>query len=52
MQTYNYTINNELLFDIIDLENFRNEKNILIQVFSGQKKEIFENIIKFRHIDF
>jgi len=46
MQTYNYTINNELLFDIIDLENFRNEKNILIQVFSGQKKEIFENIIK------
>ncbi len=46
MKTYNYTINNKLLFDFIDLENFKNKKNILIQVFSGQEKETFENIIK------
>jgi len=46
MKTYTYTINNELLFDMLDLEKFKNKKNILIQVFSGQKKETFSNIIK------
>lgn len=46
MKSYNYTINNELLFDIINFEIFKKEKNILIQVFSGQEKETFELIVK------
>lgn len=49
MKTYTYTINKESLFDVINFKNFINEKNILIQVFSGQERNTFEKIIKSIH---
>ena len=45
MKTFNYTINNEPLNSIIDFAIFKNEKNILIQIFCGEKKDILKNIL-------
>ncbi len=45
MKTFNYTINNEPLNSIIDFAIFKNEKNILIQIFCGEKKNILKNIL-------
>ena len=38
MKTYNYKIINDPIHKIIDFDLFKNEKNILIQVFCGQGK--------------
>jgi len=45
MKTYNYTINKEPLKSLIDFSLFENEKNVLIQIFCGEKKNILENIL-------
>ncbi|MDD3054694.1 MAG: FIST N-terminal domain-containing protein [Aliarcobacter sp.] len=45
MKTFNYTINNEPLGSIIDFATFKDEKNILIQIFCGEKKNILKNIL-------
>ena len=45
MKTFTYTLNSQNIDSIIDFSLFRNEKNILIQIFCGEKKEILENII-------
>jgi c-di-GMP phosphodiesterase len=47
MKTYNYKYIDGSLKDLIDFSLFVNEKNILIQVFCGQSKNTFENIINF-----
>lgn len=46
MKTFNYTLNNKPLDFLINFDNFKNEKNILIQIFCGDKKEVLENLIK------
>jgi hypothetical protein len=46
MKTFNYTLNNQPLDFLINFDNFKNEKNILIQIFCGDKKEILENLLK------
>jgi len=46
MKSYNYKITNNSTSEIIDFQTFKNEKNILIQIFCGQGKEAFENIVK------
>lgn len=45
MKTYNYTINKEPLKSLIDFSLFKDEKNILIQIFCGEAKNILENIL-------
>ena len=45
MKTYNYTLNNKALDSIIDFSFFKEEKNVLIQIFCGEKKEILEKTI-------
>ena len=45
MKTYNYTLNNKALDSTIDFSLFKEEKNILIQIFCGEKKEILEKTI-------
>jgi len=45
MKTFNYTYNNKALDNLIDFNSFKNEKNILIQIFCGDKKPILKNII-------
>lgn len=45
MKTYNYTIKNQPLELLIDFELFKDEKNILIQVFCGQTKNKFTDIV-------
>jgi len=39
MTTYNYTFKNYEFIDTIDYTIFKNEKNILIQIFSGEDKD-------------
>ena len=46
MKSYNYKITNNSTSEIIDFQTFKNEKNILVQIFCGQGKEVFENIVK------
>lgn len=46
MKSYNYTIENKTVNNIIDFSLFKNNKNILIQVFCGQGKEVLESITK------
>ena len=46
MKTFNYTLNNKPLDFLINFDNFKDEKNILIQIFCGDKKEVLENLIK------
>ena len=43
MKTFNYIINNEPLSSIIDFATFKDEKNVLIQIFCGEKKDILRN---------
>ncbi len=45
MKTYNYTINNELLLDVIDFSQFNDKKNVLVQIFCGQGKSTFQLIL-------
>lgn len=45
MKTYNYTLNNKSLNSLIDFSFFEKEKNILIQIFCGEKKDVLENIL-------
>ena len=46
MKTFNYTLNNQPLDFLINFDNFKDEKNILIQIFCGDKKEVLENLLK------
>jgi len=39
MKTYNYTFKNDKFTSDIDYEIFKNEQNILIQIFSGENKK-------------
>jgi c-di-GMP phosphodiesterase len=45
MKTYNYTLNKKPLDELIDFSLFKDEKNILIQIFCGDKKNILEEIL-------
>lgn len=45
MKTYNYTIKDESLELLIDFDTLKKEKNILIQIFCGQSKEIMKTIL-------
>lgn len=45
MKTYNYTLNNKPLDELIDFSLFKNEKNVLVQIFCGDKKNILEEIL-------
>ena len=45
MKTYNYTLNDKSLDSLIDFPVFEKEKNILIQIFCGEKKEVLEKIL-------
>ena len=46
MKTYNYTLNDKSLDSLIDFPVFEKEKNILIQIFCGEKKDVLEKILK------
>ena len=46
MKTYNYTLNDKTLDSLIDFPLFEKEKNILIQIFCGEKKDVLEKILK------
>jgi c-di-GMP phosphodiesterase len=46
MKTYNYTLNDKSLDSLIDFPFLKKEKNILIQIFCGEKKDILEKILK------
>lgn len=46
MKTFTYTLNNQSINSLIDFSSFKDEKNILIQIFCGDKKDILKNIIK------
>lgn len=45
MQTYNYSLKNKKLNDLIDFQKFENENNILIQIFCGQGDTTLKNIV-------
>ena len=45
MKTYNYTLNDKSLDSLIDFPVFEKEKNILIQIFCGEKKDVLEYIL-------
>lgn len=45
MKTYNYTLNNKPLDELINFSLFKDEKNILVQIFCGDKKNILEEIL-------
>lgn len=45
MKTYNYSLNNEPINDIINFDLFKNEETVLIQVFCGQNEERFQETI-------
>lgn len=45
MKTYNYIYNNELLDELIDFSLFKDEENVLIQIFSGQEKQVLSETI-------
>jgi len=42
MTTYTYTFKNDNFIDTIDYNIFKNEENILIQIFSGETKEVLQ----------
>lgn len=46
MQTFNYSLKNEHLQDVIPFETFLNKKNILVQIFCGQGHTILQNSIQ------
>ncbi|MBP7769639.1 MAG: FIST C-terminal domain-containing protein [Aliarcobacter sp.] len=45
MKTFNYTLNHKAIENIIDFSIFKKEKNLLIQIFCGEKKETLEKIL-------
>lgn len=45
MKTFNYTINHKPIESIIDFYIFKNEKNLLVQIFCGEKKDTLEHIL-------
>lgn len=45
MKTYNYTFHNNNLVDLIDYEIFKNEANILVQVFCGHELNTLQLIV-------
>lgn len=45
MKTFNYKYTSGLLDEIIDFSLFKEEKNILIQLFCGQNRDTFETLI-------
>jgi signal transduction histidine kinase len=45
MKSYNYKINNQSLHEIIDFNLFKNEKNLLIQVFCGKNEITYKSTI-------
>jgi len=45
LKTFNYTINNNNIEEIIPFNQFINETNVLIQVFCGQNKLSFQNTV-------
>lgn len=45
MQTYNYRLDNKDLNEVIYFPAFKNEPNILVQIFCGQGKKILEKCI-------
>ena len=45
MKTFTYTLTNQSLDSLIDFSLFKDEKNILIQIFCGDKKDILKNIV-------
>jgi len=47
MKTYNYSLKNRHLNEVIDFCKFKNEKNILVQIFCGQGRDILEVCIDF-----
>jgi signal transduction histidine kinase len=44
MKTFNYTYQKEPLETLIDFSLFKNEKNILIQIFCGDKRSVLQDI--------
>ena len=46
MKTLNYTLNDTPLIDLIDIEYFKVQKNILIQIFCGKGKEALQSVAK------
>jgi len=42
MKTYNYSLKNKHLHDLIDFSHFSKEDNLLVQIFCGQGKDILE----------
>lgn len=45
MKTYNYKYIDGPLEDVIDFSCFEDEQSVLIQVFCGQDRDTFENLI-------
>jgi len=45
MKTNNYLINHKSINTIIDFNAYKNEKNLLIQIFCGENKDVLESII-------
>ena len=45
MKTFTYTLTNQTINSLIDFSIFKQEKNILIQIFCGDKKDFLENIL-------
>ncbi|MGB5792224.1 FIST N-terminal domain-containing protein [Poseidonibacter sp.] len=45
MKTFNYTLNNKTIEELIDFSIFKNEKSVLIQVFCGEKKKVLQKTI-------
>ena len=45
MKTYNYIYNDEPLHEIIDFSLFTDKENVLIQIFSGQEKQVLSQTI-------
>ncbi len=45
MKTFTYTLTNQTVNSLINFSIFKDEKNILVQIFCGGKKNILENIL-------
>ncbi|WP_072680431.1 FIST N-terminal domain-containing protein [Arcobacter sp. LA11] len=45
MKTYNYSLKNRKIEDIINFEEFKNQKNTLIQIFCGQGNITLKNLV-------
>ncbi len=45
MKTVNYILNNHPIREIIDFNEYKKYKNILIQIFCGENKDVLENIL-------